>query len=224
MAWGTWRVPEHEVNVLGDIQDKTVLELGCGAARWSMALASRGARPIGLDLSLSRLRQAERLVRRARARLPLVRADAVRTPFRANAFDIVFSDFGAMSFCDPYRTVPEVARILKADGILAFATWSPLRTLAFDERRGRIRKQLVRPYFGMHRIASEEDVEFQLPYGEWVRLFQQNGLTVESLTESRVPRGTRTPYLTQGEAAWGERWPLETIWKVRKPRRKEPGA
>ena len=33
-----------------------VLELGCGAAQWSIALARRGARPVGLDLSESAIR------------------------------------------------------------------------------------------------------------------------------------------------------------------------
>src|SRR5260370_27817321 len=30
---------------------RSILELGCGAAQWSVALAQVGARPVGLDLS-----------------------------------------------------------------------------------------------------------------------------------------------------------------------------
>jgi ubiquinone/menaquinone biosynthesis C-methylase UbiE len=216
MAWGTWRVPESQLRILGKVRGKTILDLGCGAARWSKGLAALGARPVGLDLSPSRLRQANRNARKTRLRSPLIRGDAEQTPFRNTSVDIVISDFGAMSFCDPYRTVPEVARILKENGILAFATWSPLRTLAFDERHDRIQRRLVRPYFGMHRCASKEDVEFQLPYGEWIRLFRDSGLTVENLIELPTPSGQRTPYLTRPEVRWGERWPLEAIWKVRK--------
>jgi hypothetical protein len=37
MAWGLWRIPEAGLHVLGDVRDKDVLELGCGAARWSIA-------------------------------------------------------------------------------------------------------------------------------------------------------------------------------------------
>jgi len=41
-AWGVWQIPEDEVNALGDVAGKDVLELGCGAAQWSIALAQRG--------------------------------------------------------------------------------------------------------------------------------------------------------------------------------------
>ncbi len=38
-AWGVWRIPETELGVLGDVSGLDVLELGCGAAQWSIALA-----------------------------------------------------------------------------------------------------------------------------------------------------------------------------------------
>ena len=49
-AWGVWGVPESELGVLGDVDGRDVLELGCGAAQWSVGLAHRGARAVGLDL------------------------------------------------------------------------------------------------------------------------------------------------------------------------------
>src|SRR5205085_5933607 len=54
LAWGMWQIPESELRVLGDVAGKDVLELGCGAAEWSRALARAGARPVGLDNSESR--------------------------------------------------------------------------------------------------------------------------------------------------------------------------
>ncbi|MGI9184330.1 MAG: RNA polymerase sigma factor [Solirubrobacteraceae bacterium] len=41
-AWGVWQRPESELNVLGDVAGRDVLELGCGAAQWSIALRERG--------------------------------------------------------------------------------------------------------------------------------------------------------------------------------------
>ena len=52
MAWGMWRIPEADLHILGEVAGKDVLELGCGAARWSIALAGRGARPVGLTSQL----------------------------------------------------------------------------------------------------------------------------------------------------------------------------
>src|SRR5215467_5494758 len=62
MAWGMWRIPEEELQVLGDVAGKDILELGCGAARWSIALAQCGARPVGLDFSSQQLQHAGRLM------------------------------------------------------------------------------------------------------------------------------------------------------------------
>jgi hypothetical protein len=42
LAWGIWRIPESDLRVLGDVGGQEVLELGCGAAQWSIALAERG--------------------------------------------------------------------------------------------------------------------------------------------------------------------------------------
>ncbi|MGH2738230.1 MAG: class I SAM-dependent methyltransferase, partial [Actinomycetota bacterium] len=57
-AWGVWRIPEAEVRALGEVDGLDVLELGCGAAQWSIALAEDGARAIGVDLSGEQLRHA----------------------------------------------------------------------------------------------------------------------------------------------------------------------
>src|SRR3954451_4845568 len=58
LAWGADRVPESELQVLGDTRAKDVLELGCGAAQWSIALARAGARIVGLDVSTRQLAHA----------------------------------------------------------------------------------------------------------------------------------------------------------------------
>jgi SAM-dependent methyltransferase len=59
-AWGVWQIPEDEIHALGDVDGKDVLELGCGAAQWSIELAKRGARPVGLDLSERQARARQR--------------------------------------------------------------------------------------------------------------------------------------------------------------------
>ena len=56
--WGMWQLPESELRVLGDVAWLDVLELGCGAAQWSILLARAGARPEGLDNSPKQLEHA----------------------------------------------------------------------------------------------------------------------------------------------------------------------
>ena len=39
-AWGTTQIPESELQILGDVGGRDILEFGCGAAQWSIALAA----------------------------------------------------------------------------------------------------------------------------------------------------------------------------------------
>ena len=106
LAWGTTQIPEAELQILGDVAGKDVLELGCGAAQWSIALAKLGARPVGLDLSDRQLEHARRLMAEAGVDFPLIHGSAERIPLPDASFDIVFCDHGAMTFADPYQDSP----------------------------------------------------------------------------------------------------------------------
>ena len=75
-----------------------------------------------------------------------------------------------MTFADPYRTVPEAARLLRPGGLFAFNHHSPIETMCWAAgRRDDAGDRLVLDYFGMHRIDDEDEISFQLPYGEWIR-------------------------------------------------------
>lgn len=220
MTWGVWRMPESRLRLLGPVAGRRSLELGCGAADWSIALGRRGARAIGMDFSRVRLAQGAENARRDGARLPLVQASAEDLPFGEAVFDLVFCDWGAMTFADPYRTVPEVARVLADGGRFVFATHTPLHLVTYDRKHDRPSRTLRRDYFGLHRIDLGDSFEFQLPYGKWVELFRRNGLRVESLVETRpAPHATST-YRTRSDRQWSRRWPAEAIWQVSRESRR----
>jgi ubiquinone/menaquinone biosynthesis C-methylase UbiE len=216
MAWGNWRVPEADLHVLGEVAGKDVLEFGCGAARWSIALAQKGARPVGLDISSQQLHHARTLMQEASVSFPLIEASAENVPLPDASFDIVFCDWGAMTFCDPYRTIPEAARLLRVKGLFAFMTASPLSALCLNRQTGQFGDTLLNDYFGMHRIEWDNEVDFQLPYGEWIRLFRRYGFIVEDLIEIQPTSNATSTYLNATETAWARHWPMENVWKLRK--------
>jgi SAM-dependent methyltransferase len=216
LSWGTSQVPESELGVLGDIVGKDILELGCGAAQWSIGLARAGARPVGLDVSARQLEHARRLMTEAGVDFPLVHASADAVPLADASFDIVFCDHGAMTFADPYGTVPEAARLLRSGGLFAFSHHSPIETICWALGAEKVGDRLVLDYFGLHRIDDAEDVFFQLPYGEWIRLFRANGFVIEDLIEPRPLPGATTSFRDADELAWARRWPAESIWRLRR--------
>jgi SAM-dependent methyltransferase len=218
LAWGVWQIPEAELRVLGDVRGKDILELGCGAAQWSIGLARLGARPVGLDLSERQLEHARRAMKAAGLSFPLVHGSAEEVPLADATCDIVFCDWGGMSFADPQRTVPEAARLLRPGGLLAFNGDTPISWLCTADDEERPGTALVRDYFGMHALSDGEYVNFMLPYGEWIRLFRRHGFEVEDLVEIRPPEGAESTYIDPEDREWFRRWPGEQIWKVRKTR------
>jgi SAM-dependent methyltransferase len=216
LAWGTSHIPESELHVLGDVEGKDILELGCGAAQWSIALARRGARPVGLDLSERQLEHARRLMAEAGVDFPLIHGSAEAVALPDASFDIVFCDHGAMTFADPYLTVPEVARLLRLGGLFAFNHHSPIETICWPLDADRVGDRLALDYFGLHRIDDGDEISFQLTYGEWIRLFRANGFAIEDLIEPRPPADTTSSYRDDAELAWARRWPSEAIWRLRR--------
>ncbi len=215
-AWGVWRIPEAELRILGDVCDRDVLELGCGAAQWSIALAEAGARPVGLDISERQLEHARTLMAAAGVEFSLVHASAEAVPLADSAFDIVFCDYGAMTFADPYVTVPEVARLLRPGGIFAFCGATPLIEMCYPEDGAHPQDRLVLDYFGMWSLPYEGYMEFMLPYGAWIRLFRAHGFIIEDLVELRPGPEAISSYRDRTDHEWYRRWPGEQIWKVRK--------
>jgi ubiquinone/menaquinone biosynthesis C-methylase UbiE len=217
VTWGVWAIPERELQVLGDVSGKDVLEFGCGGAQWSVFLAKRGARVTGLDLSDEQLRFAKTYVEKHGASVTLVQGSAESTPFADASFDLVFCDHGAMTFADPRRTVPEAARILRPGGLFIFNMASPLLDISVDRETEVVGDKLINDYFALSPWRDADgQTTFQLPYGEWIRLFRKSGLVVEDLIELRPKETAATTYEGYAPLEWARRFPAENIWKVRR--------
>ena len=216
-AWGVWQIPESELRALGEVADRDVLEFGCGAAQWSIALAVQGARVTGLDNSARQLEHARSLMAQAGVDFPLVHGSAESTGLRDASFDIVFCDHGAMSFADPHRTVPEAARLLRPGGLLAFSMHTPIIDMVWDWGADHPGDRLLFDYWSLHmREDPGEPLGFQLPYGTWIRLFRESGLVVEDLIELRPAADATSSYREEVDRDWARRWPMEHIWRARR--------
>jgi SAM-dependent methyltransferase len=178
-----------------------------------VALELLDARVVGLDLSRAQLRHA----RAASATLPIVAADAELLPFAAGAFDIVFCDHGAMSFCDPERTLPEVARVIRGGGLFAFCNATPYTYLAWDAAKEKVTRRLTRTYDDLGRQDfGEGTIDWVLGPGDWVRLLRTHGFDIEDLRELRPSGGMTTTYDEFAPPSFARRWPVEWIWSVRR--------
>lgn len=218
--WGVWDIPESQVGMLpADLEGLDTIELGCGTAYVSAWLARREARPVGIDNSEKQLETARRLQAQHGLPFPLVHGNAEKVPYPAASFDFVISEYGASIWADPYRWIPEAARLLRPGGGLRFLVNGTILMLCMPNQEGTAAtNEMVRPYFGLHRLEwPEEDqsVNFSLGYGDWIRLLRANDFEVEDLVELRPAEDATTtfPYATN---AWARQWPSEEVWKARK--------
>ena len=221
-SWGIWKVPETQLRLLPvDLAGKDVIELGCGTAYVSAWLARRGARPVGIDNSPAQLETARTLQREFDMDFPLHLGNAEATPFEDESFDYAISEYGAALWADPYKWIPEAARILRPGGELMLYTGTPLLIMTSPdlEADGPAGTKLLRPYFGMHRLEWPEDtsVEFHLAHGELIRVLRDAGFGIERLVEVQPPADAvsdeQWDFVT---LEWARQWPSEEAWIARK--------
>jgi SAM-dependent methyltransferase len=220
-TWGIFGIPESVLHMLpDDLDGKDAIELGCGTAYVSAWLARRGARPVGIDNSPAQLETARRLQAKHGLEFPVHLGNAESVPFPDASFDFAISEYGAVLWADPERWVPEAARLLRPGGRLHVLTNSQLVYLTTpDVPDAPAGERLERPMFGTRRITWDGDapgVEFHPTHGDWISIFRGAGLEILELAEPQVPEGASS---TWGLAsyAWARQWPVEEVWKVRKP-------
>jgi SAM-dependent methyltransferase len=80
--------------------------------RWT---AERGARPVGVDIAASTVRQAREVLRGHHALCTV--GDVRRLPFLSNTFDLVYSMGTVEHFPETQAAIDEIFRVLKPSGI-----------------------------------------------------------------------------------------------------------
>ena len=216
--WGCHGVLESELNVLDDVAGKDVVELGCGTGYFGAWLAKRGARVTGVDVTPAQLETARRCSEELGIRMELIEANAEDVPLPDESFDLALSEYGASIWCDPYKWIPEAARLLRPGGELVFLCNSPLSILCSPDV-GKLGEQLERPQFGMHRFEWPEDdgVDFHIQHSDWIRLLRANGFEILGLWELQAPEDAEDhKYYDLVPVEWARKWPAEEIWKARK--------
>ena len=86
---------EDSLRLLGSVDGKRVLDLGCGAGHNAIALARHGAKVIGVDASSDQVADARTACEREQVRLELHHAPLAELAFiRADTIDAVVSVWG----------------------------------------------------------------------------------------------------------------------------------
>lgn len=150
----------------GPIDGKRFLEVGAGSGRDSVSLAQCGATAVMLDYSVASLEVARAVARPAGVTPLLVRADALRMPFRDATFDAVFHQGLLEHFRDPMPLLNENVRVLKPDGLL----------LVDVPQRFHLYTLLKHSLIAMGKWFAGWETEFTI--GELERIMRRSGVRI----------------------------------------------
>ncbi|SEC17293.1 ADP-ribose pyrophosphatase YjhB, NUDIX family [Streptomyces sp. 3213] len=168
--------------ILGDLDGRRVLDLGCGLARHAAHIArDRGAIVDAVDSSPTQIERA-----RARYdRLPglnVVLADAVGHLHTAAPYDVIYS-VHSIPYIDPHHLLPVLAAGLRPGGRLCF-------TVLHTNSQGEGPSTALVPRPETLRLVGGGELTVQmwvLTPELWEDLLVQHGLRVESITVLDAP-------------------------------------
>ncbi|HEY8458005.1 MAG TPA: class I SAM-dependent methyltransferase [Actinopolymorphaceae bacterium] len=193
--WGPEGLDEASARLLGEVEGRQVLEVGCGAAQCSRWLRTQGAVAVGLDLSYRQLQHSRRLDDATGHAVPVVCADATELPFPDACFDVAFSAYGALPFvADAERVMHEVARVLRPGGRWVFSVRHPIRW-AFPDDPGPdglvVRQSYFdrAPYLETDESGEPSYVEHHRTLSDWIRAVIGAGFVLRDLVEPEWPEG-----------------------------------
>jgi SAM-dependent methyltransferase len=232
-SWGPiFGVPgEKELNILGDVSGKDVLELGCGGGQWTIRVARQGARAVGQDVSDLQIEYANKLAEHAKIEPPasatFVQGNAEDLSGWADeSFDVVFSNFGAIGFVDINKCFAEVGRVLKKGGLFAYSWLSPFFDCLNDDGENQLK--IIRSYFDRNPMTAESTwqdgtktlyVQFHHTFGDWQKAITNAGLILTDIIELE-PKRDKWRESTWTNVPWykASMMPTTTIWRTRKPK------
>ena len=199
----------REIVADGDVRGRRVLEVGAGSGRDLLDLARRGATGVVLDYSPASLELVKRQSEERGIPVLLVRADALRSPFRDGAFDVVFHQGLLEHFRDPMPLLTENARITARGGRVVvdvpqtFHAYTLMKNvlILFDAWFAGWETQFTPGQ--LERLVERSGLRVRRTYGEWM----VPGLGYRVLREV-LKRGLRItlPLEPRGPEWWARGW------------------
>jgi ubiquinone/menaquinone biosynthesis C-methylase UbiE len=124
--YGPFAPGERELGLLGDVEGKRVLEVGCGGGQNAIALAKWGAICTGLDPSAEQLGHARQLARENGVEVHWIRGTAENLGSIADeSVDLVLSSYAFEYVADLKQAYLEAGRVLVPGGTFVFCFSHP---------------------------------------------------------------------------------------------------
>ncbi len=186
--------------LLGHLDGKRVLELGCGSGDLSIILARNGAKVIAVDQSMERITEAREAAEIAEVKVEFHHGDLADLAFvRNEGVDLAVSVYALAAVSDLDRVFRQVHRVLRTDTPFLFSLPHPLSLMARLDPNERS-PRLERTYFdtGVCSWQTDEMEGAIHPHriGDVVTSMARSNFRVDLVSEPRPVRSAASPHWT----------------------------
>ncbi len=199
----------REILADGPVAGRRVLEVGAGSGRDLLELARAGSVGVVLDYSPASLELVRRQARAQGLAVLLVRADALRMPFRDAAFDVVFHQGLLEHFRDPRPLLLENARVAARGGRVVvdvpqtFHPYTLMKQILIALNRWFAGWETQFTPGQLERLLAGSGLRVRRSYGEWM----VPGLAYRVLREAlKRGLGLALPLDPAGPRFWRAGW------------------
>lgn len=191
---GNNSVPPIDLELLGDIEGKSLLHLQCHFGQDTLSLARLGADCVGVDLSDKAIDKAQELNNKLNLDAKFICCDVYDTPKHLDEkFDFVYTSYGTIGWLpDLNKWAKVISHFLKPNGKLVFVEFHPLLWM-FDDEFNKIKyhyhneKPIVEEYSGTYADQEATLITEQIGWNHSLsEVFQSllnTGLQIEHFEE-----------------------------------------
>ncbi len=191
---GKTSLNDIELNLLGDLTEKTVLHLQCHFGQDTISLSRLGAKVTGIDFSDKAIESAKKIAKDTSSKATFICCDIYDLPNHLDKkFDIVFTSYGTIGWLpDLEKWANIISRFLKSNGQFVFVEFHPVVWM-FDDNfekigyryfnSGAIMESESGTYADKSADITQEYVMWNHGLSEVINNLIKSGLKINTLNE-----------------------------------------
>lgn len=207
------------LKMLGNVNGKKILDLGCGPGLYARILSNKGARVKGIDISKEEIK----IAKREDPKSEFIVGDIEKLPFKNNEFDIVLSALVLGHLKSWNKTLRGVNKVLKKGGIFVFSINNPISECAKKVKWKGRKFRVIKDYFKEKWViedwtdkkdAHAEGAHYHKTYETIINLLIKNGFEIIGYKDAKPSIKIKKLFPKQYTDTINR--PRFCTWKVRK--------